>query len=94
VYVNVTFKSNMLFATLPVTGTVVIYDVAKVPVQQFKDTTSVVAGSKNYLCPGMNIPKWAFVGQATVFANALTAIGPEGVPYCKEQNSTSLSIIA
>ncbi len=88
VNVRITFVSNMLYAPLPVTGTMVIYDSNDVPVTQYAIDTNVPAQSSNvYVGQGQTIPKWAFTGQATIYANALTTGAQNGVPYCREVNT-------
>ncbi len=90
VKVKITFGSNMLFATLPVQGTMVTYDIADVPVIQYVAETTVVAGSTNYVANAQTVPTWAFVGQATVYANALTPSGSGSLPYCLEATESFL----
>lgn len=85
--VKITFQSNMLFATIPVQGTMVTYDIAEVPVLQYAIDTTIPAQGTNYVGNGQLIPTWAFVGQATVYANALTPAAFDSLPYCLEAST-------
>jgi hypothetical protein len=69
--------------------TITLYDNANVPI-------AVMTFQQNNLAPGLttataqslNIPSWAFVGVATVYVNAFTALPSQGgVPYCPETTS-------
>lgn len=84
VKVNVTL-SNIRKVDVATTVTITIYDEAKVPIAAFVVEISVTAQGQTWTAGTMTIPSWAFVGQATVYVNALTQLPSlSGVPCCPE----------
>jgi hypothetical protein len=85
--VMITAKSNMLFATLNGAATMVVYDVADVPVAHYTvDVSSLAAGASIGVGSGQTIAKYAFAGVATAYGNLLTSSDVTGVPYCPEKS--------
>jgi len=93
VKVNVTL-SNIRKVDVATTVTITIYDEAKVPIAAFVVDISVTAQGQTWTAGTMTIPSWAFVGQATVYVNAMTQLPSlGGVPYCPE-SATNFQITA
>jgi hypothetical protein len=79
---------NIAFTTKNVWLTLVIYDECGVPIQHA--CTWLAIPGEDPLSPviSMTIPKWAFVGTATVYANLFTNDPYSGgVPYCPEDSA-------
>ncbi len=67
------------------TFSIVVQDELNVPINHLEIPNFEVQPNQKliYLYGALNIPKWAFVGNATVFVSALTApVNQSGVPYC------------
>ncbi len=67
------------------TFSIVVQDELNVPINHLEIPNFEVQpnGKLIYLYGVLNIPKWAHVGNATVFVSALTApVNQSGVPYC------------
>jgi len=82
---------NIALSTRTTTLTVVVYDECGVPIGQIVvPDWPIEARFDGYYATTMSIhvPTWAFVGTATVYANAFTALPSlNGVPYCPEQSA-------
>jgi len=89
-YFGLTIK-NIALSTKTVTLTVVVYDECGVPIGQVVvPDWSVEAGFNGEYATVMaiHVPTWAFIGMATVYANAYTALpSMGGVPYCPEADA-------
>jgi hypothetical protein len=84
VKVNVTL-TNIRTIDLPATVTIVIYDECDVPVGVYTVETNVNAQDSTWIAGTISIPTYAFVGQAVVYVNSLTALPSlQGIPYCPE----------
>jgi PKD repeat protein len=97
-------KGNNMFFELEITNigkttktptiTIVVYDECSVPIGQVIITTWDIPGETTTpfaTTVAIPVPQWAFVGMATVYANAFTALPmSQGVPYCPEQSNTFL----
>jgi hypothetical protein len=82
--INVTINSlndEPTWSTLTIT----IYDEANVPVAFSKvENTNQTKGNIT-ISRTINIPSYAFIGQATVYVDILTKMPDQGgIPYCKE----------
>jgi len=85
IYFNVTVQ-NIAFTSKEVTMTIVIYDECEVPIGQVTLQNWVIGpGRTEIFIIDLQIPKWAYVGNGTVYANAYTGLPQEGgIPYCSE----------
>jgi hypothetical protein len=89
IYFNLTAE-NIAFTHRVVTFTVVAYDECGVPIgcgvlQGF----IIRPGASQIFVISVQIPRWAFVGVAFVYANAYTDLPTAGgVPYCPEVSTT------
>jgi len=91
IYFNLTVK-NIAFVSKTATFTIVIYDERSVPIGHATLHSWVIqSGSSQFFIVDSRIPKWAYLGIASVYANAYTNL-PQlcGVPYCPEITSTFL----
>lgn len=70
--------------------TITIYDNANVPIAAITfQQNNLQNGLTTATAQTLSIPSWAFVGQATIYVNALTALPSNGgVPYCPEETAT------
>lgn len=85
IYFNLTVR-NIAFISKKATLTVVIYDAQGVPIGNAILYNLVIPPSTSkYFTIGLQIPKWAYIGVATVYANAYTDLPSlGGTPYCPE----------
>jgi PKD repeat protein len=95
-------KGNNMFFELEITNigkttktptiTLVVYDECGVPIGQVIITSWDIpteTTSPFTTTVAIAVPQWAFVGLATVYANAFTDLPmSHGVPYCPEQSAT------
>lgn len=84
-YYNISFK-NIAFTYRKATFTVVTYDAKDVPILQSTFVDLIVPpGTYVISLISVQIPSWAFIGDATVYANAFTNL-PQlgGTAYCPE----------
>lgn len=86
---NIYFKiliSNNASVDKNVTLTIVVYDELNVPIGQLTLTGLVVPSRTNMTVTlDLKIPMWAFVGNATAYANAFTDLPSKGgIPYCPQ----------
>lgn len=91
VYFNVTAQ-NIAFVSKMATFTVVVYDECNVSIGQAVPHDLLIPGETCFtFVIDLIIPKWAYIGIGTAYANAYTNL-PKlgGVPYCPE---TSISIM-
>lgn len=91
---KVTYETEAM-QTYNLTKTVTVFDTLDVPIATIVITETIGGASpwctaKNYTeTITLEIPKWAFVGEATVCANALSALPwVEGYAYCPEAHDT------
>jgi len=91
VYFNLATK-NMALVPKIITFTVVIYDEQNVPIGQVVLHDWVIPpGTSQFFIINLQIPKWAYIGVATVYANAYTNLPTTGgVPYCPEASKEFL----
>jgi len=78
---------NIALVTKTATLTVVVYDDCSVPIGQFvvPDWHIEADATVEFYDFGIHVPTWAFIGKATVYANAFTDLpSANGVPYCPE----------
>lgn len=92
-YFNLTAKNNALVPKF-VTLTVNIYDEQHVPIGQVVLHDWVISPSTSKIfVVGLQIPKWACIGIATMYANAYTNLPQlNGVPYCPEVSVTFIIV--
>ncbi|RLI43690.1 hypothetical protein DRO69_09030 [Candidatus Bathyarchaeota archaeon] len=85
VYFNLTAK-NIAFTSRIATFTIVVHDEKGVPVGCVElHGLTINPGTCRIFIISIQIPKWAFVGAASVYANAFTNFPKAGgVPYCPE----------
>jgi len=92
-YFIIAVKSISLI-TRVTTMTVVVYDECGVPIGQIVITAWEIEAraTVEYITViGIHVPSWAFVGKATVYANAFTDLpSANGVPYCPEKDAEFL----
>jgi PKD repeat protein len=90
---NVTAK-NIAFTSRTATFTVVAYDAEGVPIGQISLIDVIISpGMCMFSLVSVQIPKWAFTGEAVTFANAYKEFPRlDGTAYCPEV-SASLMII-
>ena len=84
-YFNLTVR-NIAFVSKIATLTLVVYDEQCVPVGHVVlHNWMIPSGTSQYFIIDLQIPKWAYIGIASVYANAYTDL-PQlcGVPYCPE----------
>ena len=89
--INVTLQN---FGSTPqgLTLTISIMDSALVPLGTTTVTINTQTIGNMTVTANLPIPAWAYTGQATVYANVLTAIPDQGgVPYCP-QGTTQFQI--
>ena len=85
--INVTLQSTDNSILNP-TVTITIYDQNQVPVDNYITTVNNITLNDSVVAT-VTIPTWAFVGQATVYVNVLTANPTAcGTPYSPEQIAT------
>jgi len=91
IYFNVTVQ-NIAFTSKEVTITIVVYDECEVPIGQVTLQNWVIGlGRTEIFIIDLQIPKWAYVGNGTVYANAYTRLPQEGgTPYCPETSTVFL----
>jgi len=96
-YFELTIK-NIALSTKIATLTVVVYDECGVPIGQVVIPDWAVEAGFNgayATITAIHVPTWAFIGTATVYANAYTALpSTGGVPYCPEADAGFLIEIA
>jgi len=85
IYFNLTAK-NIAFVSKIVTFTIVAFDEQNVPIgQAVLQDWLMPPGQSKILVVDVQIPDWAFVGNAMVYANAYTDLPVNGgIPYCPE----------
>lgn len=91
-YFNLTIR-NIAFVSKIATFTIVAYDEQSVPIGHVVLHSWVIpSGTSQFFIIDLQIPKWAYVGVATVYANAYTNL-PQlcGVPYCPEVSTTFIT---
>jgi len=92
-YFTLTLK-NIALSTKTATLTVVVYDDVGVPIGLFKVPDWDIEGDFEgpfLTTVGIEVPTWAFVGTAKVYANAYTMLPSlGGVPYCPEVSAEFL----
>lgn len=89
VHFNITVK-NIAFTSKIATFTLVVYDECDVPIGHVVlHDWSISPGTTEIFIADLQIPKWAYVGIGTVYANAYTDL-PQlyGTPYCPEMSTT------
>ena len=89
IHFNITVK-NIAFTSKIATYTLVVYDECDVPIGRvILHDWSISPGTTQIFIIDLQIPKWAYVGVGTVYANAYTNL-PElhGTPYCPEISIT------
>ncbi len=89
IHFNITIR-NIAFTSKTATCVLVIYDECDVPIGRVVlQDWSISAGTTQFFIIDLQIPNWAFVGVATVYANAYTEV-PQlyGTPYCPETSVT------
>jgi len=82
---NLTVK-NIAFTSKTATFTIAIFDERDVPIgQTILHGWDIPPGATRIFVIDLQIPKWAYIGVATVYANAYTDM-PQfgGTPYCPE----------
>lgn len=91
IYFNVTVQ-NIAFTSKVATITIVVYDECGVPTGLVTLQHWVIGpGRTEIFIIDLQIPKWAYVGVGTVYANAYTNLPQEGgTPYCPETLITFL----
>jgi len=88
-YFNVTVQ-NIAFTSKMTTLTVVVYDECGVPIgQAIPQHLLIPPETSSIFIIGLSIPKWAFLGVGSIYANAYTDL-PQfgGTPYCPEISVT------
>ena len=90
-YFNLTAK-NIAFVSKTATFTLVTYDEQGVPIGHVVLHNWVISpGTSQFYIIDLQIPKWAYIGVAAVYANAYTNLPTTGgVPYCPEISITLL----
>ena len=86
-YFNLTAR-NIAFVSKIATFTIVVYDEQDVPIGHVVLHNWVIPpGASRIFVLSIQIPKWAYIGVANVYANAYTDL-PQlcGVPYCPEMS--------
>jgi len=86
---NITAK-NIAFTSTITTFTLAVYDECDVPIGHVVLQDWLISpGTTEIFIIGLQIPKWAYVGIGTVYANAYTDL-PQfyGTPYCPEISTT------
>jgi len=86
---NITVK-NIAFTSKIATFTLAVYDECDVPIGHVVLHDWLISPSTTEIfIIGLQIPKWAYVGIGTVYANAYTDL-PQlyGTPYCPETSTT------
>jgi len=91
IYFNLTAK-NTAFVSKIATFTIVAYDEQDVPIGYAVLHNWVIPpGTSQFFIIDLQIPKWAYIGVATVYANAYTNLPTTGgVPYCPEASKEFL----
>jgi len=91
IYFNVTVQ-NIAFTAKEATITIVVYDECGVPVGLVTLQNWVIGpGRTEIFIIDLKIPRWAYVGGATVYANAYTRPPQEeGTPHCPEISTVFL----
>jgi len=88
-YFNVTVQ-NIAFISKMTTLTIVVYDECGVPIGQvIPQHLLIPPETSSIFIIGLSIPKWAFLGVGSIYANAYTDL-PQfgGTPYCPEISVT------
>jgi PKD repeat protein len=85
IYFNITVQ-NIAFTSKEATIIVVVYDECGVPIGLVTLQNWVIGpGRTEIFIIDLQIPKWAYIGVAAVYANAYTNLPTTGgVPYCPE----------
>ena len=93
VHFNLTVQSIALVSKIA-TFTIVTYDEQGVPVGQIVLHSWVIPpGASQFFIIGIQVPKWVYIGVATVYANAYTNLPQNGgVPYCPEISVTLMIV--
>jgi hypothetical protein len=69
--------------------TLTIYDAQEVPIGYYTVTNTNHAKGSSPITVTVNIPFWAFQGQATIYVNVLPNLPDNGgVPYSSEKTAT------
>jgi hypothetical protein len=85
--INITLNS---INDLPLTSTVIVtvYDSQKIPIGCYTTPNVRQNQGNTTITVTINIPSWAYLGQATVYVNVLTdSVDHGGKPYGKEQSA-------
>jgi hypothetical protein len=85
IYFNVTMQ-NIAFTSKMTTLTIVVYDECGTPIGQvIPQHWLIPPETSSMFIIGLTIPKWAYLGVGSIYANAYTDL-PQfgGVPYCPE----------
>lgn len=90
---NLTVR-NIAFTSKTATLTIVVYDTQGVPIGNAVLHSWVIpSGTSQYFIVDLQIPKWAYIGVASVYANAYTELPQNnGTPYCPETSTTFMII--
>jgi len=93
IYFNITVH-NWAMTDRNATITVVVYDELGVPIGVIViEDMLFPSGTTTNIIGSIHVPKWAFIGVATAYANAYTCLPTDcGVPWCPEV-STSFAIV-
>ena len=93
VHFNLTVK-NIAFTSKKATITVVLYDECAVPFGQVTlQNWLIPPGTTQFFIIDLQIPEWAYVGVATIYANAFTELPQlDGTPYCPEISVTLMIV--
>jgi len=85
---------NIAFTTKTVTLTIVVYDECRVPIGLVTLQDWVIRpGKTEMFIIDLQIPKWAYIGVATIYANAYTDMPQDdGTPTCPEKSTNFLII--
>ena len=89
IHFNITVK-NIAFTSKIATFTLVVYDECDVPIGHVVLHDWLISpGTTEIFMADLQIPKWAYVGIGTAYANAYTDLPQTcGTPYCPEISTT------